>query len=131
MFRRESAWVALAAIVSLTILPATVRAQQEPSDSPQGTPAAGPQKIEMTVLGLSCPFCAYGLEKKLRKLEGVTALDIDFKSGRVEIALEDGSKASDERIRKLVKQAGFEIEGEIRRSPLTERAEPEGQGDGA
>lgn len=92
-------------------------AQQRQAPQPPLAAGAGPQRIEMIVHGMSCPFCAYGLEKKLRKIEGVDSLSIDFKTGRVTLAVPDGSKVTDEQIRDLVKDAGFEVM-EIKRSPL-------------
>ncbi len=38
-------------------------------------------EIEVRVNGLGCPFCAYGLEKKMKELKGVKGLKIDMKKG--------------------------------------------------
>lgn len=107
-------------------LPAAVFAQEAEGASPQAAATAGPQRIEMTVLGLSCPFCAYGLEKKLKKVEGLVHVDIDFKTGKVKMEVKDGSKVTDERLKQLVKDAGFELR-EIIRSAVSE---PSGIGEG-
>ncbi len=37
---------------------------------------------EVQVDGLACPFCAYGLEKKLKKLPGATNVQIELNAGR-------------------------------------------------
>ncbi|MBI4513902.1 MAG: heavy-metal-associated domain-containing protein [Gemmatimonadetes bacterium] len=112
---------ATAAAVMLVLggLPRTATVTQGTQEPQQAAVTAGPQRIDMVVLGLSCPFCAYGLEKKLKKVEGLTDISIDFKTGKVRMAVRDGSKVSDERLKKLVKDAGFEVE-EISRSPLPE-----------
>ena len=47
--------------------------------------AAGPAEAqqreadgyEIRVAGLACPFCAYGIEKHLRKIEGVEQIEVD------------------------------------------------------
>lgn len=39
--------------------------------------------FEVTVAGLGCPFCAYGLEKKLKEFKGVKKLKIDMETGDV------------------------------------------------
>ena len=33
--------------------------------------------------GLACPFCAYGIEKKFKRMQGVTYVNVDFKKGIV------------------------------------------------
>ena len=62
-------------------------------------------KVEIEVDGLSCPFCAYGLEKKLMELKGVESIDIDLEAGLViletTIALEEND------LRRAVEEAGF------------------------
>lgn len=94
-----------AALGLLLGVPTSAPAQQETNE----VLAQGPQRIEMVVHGLSCPFCAYGLEKKLKKVEDLDSLSIDFKTGKVLMLVQDGSKATDERIEQLVKDAGFEV----------------------
>ncbi len=111
--------VLLAAMLATSA--ATARAVQAQARAPQAPRAAvtdGPERITVTVTGLSCPFCAYGLEKRLRKLDGLDSLRIDFQTGSVILTVRDGSKASDAQIRELVKDGGFEAT-KIERSPLS------------
>ncbi len=107
MLRSAKSFVLVALLAGLAATPRAVQAQ-----------AGGPERITVTVTGLSCPFCAYGLEKRLRKLEGLDSLSIDFKSGGVILIVRDGSQASDARIRQLVKDGGFEAT-RIERAPLS------------
>ncbi len=58
--------------------------------------------------GLSCPFCAYGVEKRLRKLDGIEHLSILLEEGIVQVRLEDGATVSESQFKKAVKDAGFE-----------------------
>ena len=37
--------------------------------------------VKVEVKGLACPFCAYGLEKKLKDLDGVETIKIDVEQG--------------------------------------------------
>lgn len=97
-----------AAILGTAALPEVGWTQQDRSQAQQAA-ASGPQQIEMIVHGLSCPFCAYGLEKKLRKIEGLDSVSVEFKTGKVLLLLQDGSKATDDRLKELVKDAGFEL----------------------
>jgi len=65
------------------------------------------QKIRIRVDGLSCPFCAYGLEKKLLEIEGVNAIEISIDDGVALLTLDKGTGIAEETIRKEVKDAGF------------------------
>ena len=111
--------IALAALVGLAALPATsFPSPLRPERSPAAAGQSGPQRIELVVTGLTCPFCAYGIEKRLRRLEGLDSLAIDFRTGRVILHVRDGSVASDERLRQLVREAGF-APRQITRAPLS------------
>ena len=75
---------------------------------------AGVQSLSLQVDGLACPFCAYGLEKKLKKVEGVEKLKIDVESGRVDLIVKGDVKLGDgakpglvSLARKAVKDGGF------------------------
>lgn len=72
------------------------------------------QKIEnpditVGINGMSCPFCAYGVTKKLKKLEGVTTVYVSIDKGTADIELEAGKTLSEEQIRNAVADAGFEV----------------------
>ena len=41
----------------------------------------GLSSASIQVDGLACPFCAYGLEKHLKKINGVESIEINMKSG--------------------------------------------------
>ncbi len=61
----------------------------------------------ITVDGLSCPFCAYGLEKHLKKVPGVERVDINMKDGQVIVRLKPGARVDDAALKAAVKKAGF------------------------
>lgn len=86
---------------------------------------AGRQRVEFTVVGLSCPFCAYGLEKRLRReIVGLDSLGLDLKSGTVTLEVQDGAKVSDEQLRDAVKKAGFSVVGDVKRLAPVESRSP-------
>ena len=65
--------------------------------------------IKIEVDGLACPFCAYGIEKNLRNnIEGLDDLDINIEKGYVSFGFPKQTKLKDEKVRKIVKDAGFE-----------------------
>lgn len=85
----------------LSICAVTLKAQsQEQQQELKGI-------IKVNVDGLSCPFCAYGLEKKLKKMEGVTKIEIDVPNAFALLTIADGKSVSEELIRDKVKDAGF------------------------
>jgi len=65
------------------------------------------QKVTLRVDGLACPFCAYGLEKKLKRIDGVKKLDIKINDGLVNMYYKEGAKIDKALITKKVKEAGF------------------------
>ena len=72
-------------------------------------PAERPADIVIEVDGLACPFCTFGIEKKLRKIEGVSELAFSIEEGRIDVWLEDGARVSETEIRKAIADAGFEV----------------------
>lgn len=68
---------------------------------------AEPIKIQVKIDGLSCPFCVYGLEKKLKRVEGVKDLKLQFDTGVAEIKIQEGKSIYVDEIRKAVKDGGF------------------------
>ncbi|MFB6230637.1 MAG: heavy-metal-associated domain-containing protein [Salinibacter sp.] len=63
--------------------------------------------VVATVNGLSCPFCAYGLEKKLKDLDGVKNVAVLLKKGKVQLKVAEGTQLSKKQIQKATKNAGF------------------------
>ncbi len=69
--------------------------------------AGAPQVVEIEVTGMTCPFCVYGTEKKLNKLQGVEAADVSLKNKRARIIMKQGESADLEAIRMAIVDAGF------------------------
>ena len=67
------------------------------------------KKVTLKVDGLSCPFCAYGLEKKLQKIDGVEKLDIHINDGVVVLYFKKDASVDSATIEKKVKEAGFTL----------------------
>jgi mercuric ion binding protein len=70
--------------------------------------AAGPS-YRLQVDGLACPFCAYGIEKKLRTLDGVDKVKVDLGGGQVVVTMKDGATLAEDTARQAVKDAGFTL----------------------
>lgn len=100
MFRRISVCLLAVAVAALQALPAA-------ADPPAKT-------VVVKVKGMACPFCAYGLEKHLKGVGGVSDVEIDLAKSEVMLELKEGSAPGDEQIRQAVREAGL-TPGEIRR----------------
>lgn len=72
--------------------------------------------VEMVVTGLSCPFCAFGLEKKLKSFDGIGEITVEAATGKVRFDLAEDHELTEDKLRGLVKDGGFEIV-EIRQAP--------------
>ena len=72
--------------------------------------AASPA-YQLRVDGLACPFCAYGVEKKLIAVNGVKTIEIDIKSGTVTVTMTDGATLDEATARTAVEAAGFGLGG--------------------
>lgn len=63
----------------------------------------------LKVDGLACPFCAYGIEKKLSAIDGVEDIKVNIKEGQVIVTMADGTSLSEQRARQAVTDAGFTL----------------------
>ena len=70
--------------------------------------AAGNQ-YQLQVAGLACPFCAYGIEKKLSSIKGVENTQVDVPSGIVIVTMAEGVELKEKAAREKVKKAGFSL----------------------
>ena len=62
---------------------------------------------EMRVDGLACPFCAYGIEKKLKAIKGTSNIDVDLNKGLVKVQVDNSTQLTDEQMKKLFNDSGF------------------------
>jgi len=63
--------------------------------------------VKIWVDGLACPFCAYGLEKKMKKLKGLENLTIDLNNGFITFEVPSEKILSENLLKKIIKEAGF------------------------
>ena len=67
----------------------------------------GMLEVSVQMDGLSCPFCAYGLEKKLRKVDNVASLEIHVSEGRAVLNPEPGTSLDLMALEEAVRDGGF------------------------
>ena len=64
--------------------------------------------IVIEVEGLACPFCTFGIEKKLKALDEVDTLAIHLEEGKIELRLKADARLSRTQIAGAIREAGFE-----------------------
>lgn len=64
-------------------------------------------KITVQVDGLGCPFCAYGLEKKMQEMEGVKKFEIQMESGLTSFTYPAEKMLTLEAVKEQVDKAGY------------------------
>jgi P-type Cu+ transporter len=67
-------------------------------------PASAERRVELTVGGMTCASCAARIEKKLNKLDGVTA-SVNFATEKALVTVRDGISPQD--LVSVVEQAGY------------------------
>ncbi len=70
--------------------------------------AAGTE-YQLGVDGVACPFCVYGIEKKLSKLGGIERIETDIQKGLVILIMKEDSTLSEAAISDAVIKAGFSL----------------------
>lgn len=64
-------------------------------------------RVEVQVDGLSCPFCAFGMEKRIRQLEGLENFEILVDEGKVLLTFHAAQRVDFEAVRDGVRKGGF------------------------
>jgi len=66
----------------------------------------------MKVHGAVCASCAYGLEKKFKKIDGVKSFDVDFTAGTVSVCTDSSVNFEQEQLTKIFVESGYTFKGE-------------------
>lgn len=66
-------------------------------------------RARLQVNGLACPFCAFGIEKKLRALDGVREVEVLLDEGIVKLRMAPPGHTRPDAIEQAVARAGFEL----------------------
>lgn len=92
----------IALVASLLLLPALAEAR--------------PTTIEVAINGMVCSFCAQGIERKLRSLPATESVRVDLEQRLVSLTLKPGGVIADAQLRRLIRDAGFDVR-QIQRIP--------------
>ena len=69
------------------------------------------EQLTLRVDGLACPFCAYGLEKKIKKLEGYKSFEVLINEGKTIMDWHADKTLDLGAIHDAVRKAGFTLRG--------------------
>ncbi len=95
-------------------LPGAVQGQQR-SEEPTAREVLAPSEVltgatvRLKVNGMVCPFCAYGLEKRLQEITSIDAVLIRISDGLVQIRTKEDQELTDEVLADVVKKSGFSL----------------------
>jgi copper chaperone CopZ len=64
---------------------------------------------KVTVNGMVCSFCAQGIEKKMKALSETKEVYVGLKNHLVVVEVKEGLTLSQDVIKKIIKDAGYEV----------------------
>jgi cation transport ATPase len=74
---------------------------------------------KVTVNGMVCSFCAQGIEKKMKALNETKGVYVELKNHLVIVEAKEGSNISQDVIKKIIKDAGYEVKSiEVSEHPI-------------
>lgn len=65
------------------------------------------ERVTVAVDGMSCPFCAFGVEKKLKGVEGAGSVKVNLKAGSATLSVREGASINVGQVPDAIKAAGF------------------------
>lgn len=74
-----------------------------------GLVTAKPHEYEVSVDGIACPFCLYGIEKQLDKMGGILEMESDVASGVIRLRVDESVTVTEAKVRDAVEKAGFSL----------------------
>jgi copper chaperone CopZ len=68
-------------------------------------------RVTETIHGMDCAPCAYGVERRLQRMDGVSGVTLSLNEGYADILFGERNAVTLESIRKAIRQSGFSGEG--------------------
>lgn len=96
----------LVSAMALAMAVALVALLPEPAWARQVASGESKQAV-ITVLGMQCPFCAYGIRKHLAKVPGARKVEVELAKNQAIVTFDADAKAGDKEIRQAIRKAGF------------------------
>lgn len=70
---------------------------------------AASTKTVILVDGMTCASCAGAIEKRLKKVEGVSSVDISVKAGKVTVTSKENTIIDPAKAKSAVEEAGYKV----------------------
>jgi copper chaperone CopZ len=67
------------------------------------------EEVMVGINGLVCAFCAQGIKRAFGQKEAVESVEVDMDNKMVSLKLRDPFTLSDEEIRKVITDTGFDV----------------------
>ncbi len=77
----------------------------------------GGATYDLGINGLSCPFCSYGIEKEISKIEGIEKITVDIAKAVVRVRMKGGKTLTKVVAKKAATDAGFTLRSFAPASP--------------
>ena len=116
MSKRSNLAAGVAALSVAFGIPGAMQGQER-SEEPTTQEVLAPSEvltgasIRLRVDGMVCPFCAYGLEKRLQEIASIDAVLIRISDGLVQIRTKENQELTDAALEDAVKKSGFSLTG--------------------
>ncbi|MBI2981911.1 MAG: cation transporter [Deltaproteobacteria bacterium] len=84
-------------------------------------------RVVLHLKGVSCPFCVYGVEKRLKKVPGIQEVKTDYKAATSTVSKNPKAAIDLQALEEAVRQAGFtmdRIDLSMRGSPTVWEGKP-------
>ena len=95
-----TSWVWMVAMMSLCVVP-----------EGKAETSSASREVIIKVEGMFCPFCTYGVEKRLRKLEETGDVQIDLATGEAIVTLKQEAEFIEAHFDVAIEKAGFTHSG--------------------
>lgn len=105
--RRDQSISLVGRLLPIFVAAAVALPVTAPQTSAQATNGSRRQAV-ITVKGMQCPFCAYGIKKHLAKVPGVERVEVELAKNQAIVDVAPDAKVTDEDLRRAVRKAGFE-----------------------
>lgn len=74
------------------------------------TQAFAGEVIRVKVKGMVCPFCAQGIEKKLKEIKSIESVHVALKQHLVTVTPKEGQTVTDKEIEECILDAGYNVD---------------------
>lgn len=112
-FNRVMLWVASAVVLALALFPNYVGAllgtnTQDSDEDALVAPAAGTQKLVISVDGMTCASCVAAVKRTVTSLDGVRSVEVSLEQKRATVRYEENT-VKPEQIREAITKLGYKV----------------------